>query len=806
MAERWPYSDDEMDRYFKDRQARRGTSSKGAPPSVKPGLFGIQARAMKRFGDPAKAQAAYVVSLVALCIGGFASLLSLYLLFLAFTLPSLQQIESPDLSLSTVAYTADGQLLARYHVSQNRSWVPLDSIAPVVVSALVATEDHRFYRHWGIDVFRTFTSVIRTILGDTQGGSTITQQLARNLYRDIGAERTVSRKMREWLTAVQIERRYTKTEILEMYLNTVEFSSNAFGIQAASRTFFDKRAIELDTLEAATLVGLQKAITFFNPIRNPENSKRRRNVVMGQMLKHGYMTRAEFDALRERPVVTNFQSSEIVNSRAPYFAMYVQQWLQQWGRENGHNIYSEGLVVYTTLDSRLQDEAQAAMLEEMRGLQAVVDVEWAVATGFGLGQAYGPYLERAAGCRNERDPNLPGDGTCRVDPFAHFWSQNGNIAVEAVRQSPEFRELTQQGLTAEQAVVQLTADEAFMREVKLRRTRLEAGLVGIEPRTGNVRVWVGGRDLRSDWYDHVATAKRQPGSTFKPFVYAVAVDNGYDPGSSIGSGPFTWVGTGPCAGQSWSPRNMGGGVSSLRAALAYSDNYVTGRLMTEVNPKNVIDYARRMGIETDLVPPGVRAECYMALSLGTSDVSLLELTTAYATFANSGIHMEPTVVTRIEDRYGNVLYEATPRPTEALSEETALTLVDMMRGGVNYGTAIRLRGQYGLQGYDLAAKTGTTQQNADGWFMIMHPDLVIGSWVGFNDRRIAFRSTWWGQGAHNAMFVTGNFMRRLSRAQLLDRVIRFPDPPVVSDEEAIPFSDVEGSSGSPSEEHGRVGW
>ena len=803
----WSYSDEELKQYFGNRTARRpgADGGDGAPPPPKSrskwrGYF------EQRFNDPKKAQAAFWLSIIGGAIGLFTLLLLLMAAVLAFNLPPLEAIESPDLSLSTVAYTADGELLARYHVQQNRSWAPYDSISSTVVNALIATEDRRFYSHWGIDM-RGWVAVAKgALLGQgIRGASTITMQLARNLYNDIGFARTPTRKLREMLTAIQIERRYTKREIIEMYLNTVQFGGNAYGIETAAHTFFDKSAAQLDTLEGATLVGMLQRITYFNPVRNPENAKRRRNTVLALMAQNGYLSEAEFSQLRERPVETSYQSSEITRSLAPYFAMYVQDWLKKWGKETGHNLYTDGLVVYTTLDSRMQKLANEAVAEEMEGLQAVVDYDWG-RPGANLGQSIEPYKKAMAGCYDD-DPATD----CAVEPFGHFWRTQENLVTEYIKGTGHYRELRDAGVAEADALSRLRGDRAFQDSLKAVKTRLEVGLLALDPRTGQVKVWVGGRDLKTDWFDHVVTAKRQPGSTFKPFVYIAAVDNGYSPDMSVSSEPYTWYGTGECAGQTWSPGNMGGGGGerTLRTGLATSNNLVTARLMDMVKPRNVALYARRMGIESDLFPADVNPDCYNALALGTSDVNLLELTTAYATLANGGLHTAPTAVTRVEDRFGNVLYEAEPVPQEALPEETAYTVIDMMRGAVDYGTAVRLRGQYSIPGsYDFAAKTGTTQSSADGWFMIVHPDLVVGSWTGFNDRRIAFRSEWWGQGAHNAMFVTGNFLSRLIRAGSagLNPENTFPRPAYVPFDEAMPATDLDDVRQQGGGNSGRVGW
>lgn len=785
------YSDQELQQYFEDRRHRhrghgdgdanglskpaawqptsRGPSPNGAggPP---PAYRGYRAFLFRKLRDPKKVEAAFAVSMV----GGFflacVLVLGLYMLTFIGDLPSLEQIENPNLELATVAYTADGVELGRYG-RQNRSWVSYDDISPYVKEALVATEDHRFEQHWGMDLFRTVSAVSQTVLGklglpfDRQGGSTITQQLARNLYNEqIGFETSVTRKLKEMVTAVQLERRYTKQEIIEMYLNTVPFRHNAYGIEAAARTYFRKSAAELDVLESAAMVGMLKASTRYDPVRNPDLSRGRRNVVMRQMVKHGKLDLAFYEAHRDSLTTTNFRSADVTDSFAPYFAEYVRNWLAAWGEERGFDVYAEGLVVYTTLDSRLQAFAQEAVEAKMKGLQAVVDCEWSDRSNprYRFGENLQAYLD--ADCHAVKD-----------NRFAYFWESKDDLFERFIRESRHYRTLRNQGVMADSALAQLRRNEAFVDSLKAEKTRMETGLISIDPRTGYVKAWVGGRDLKDDWFDHVAIAKRQPGSTFKPFVYTAAIDNGYTPSHQLTDTLFTYVD--PVTRQQWRPRNSGAAASgrtiTLREGLARSLNTISGQLIILIKPSTAAFYARRMGIESELdhVP---------ALALGTSDVSLLEMATGYSTLANGGIRNDPVVVTRIEDKNGNLLYEAQPAPKEALSDQTAALVIDMMRDVVNqgYGTGIRIRNQFKLDGYDFAGKTGTTQEGADGWFMLMHPELVTGAWVGFNDRRVTFRSNWWGQGAHNALFVVGDYLTQVTKSDQvrLSRSARFPEP------------------------------
>ena len=390
------------------------------------------------------------------------------------------------------------------------------------------------------------------------------------------------------------------------------------------------------------------------------------------------------------------------------------------------------------------------------------------------------------------------------DAFAYFWKAKEDLFDRFIQESERYRKLRRAGIAPDSAVAQLRRNEAFTDSLKAEKTRLETGLVAIDPRTGYVKAWVGGRDLKDDWYDHVAIAKRQPGSTFKPFVYTAAIHIGYSPEYQLPDSFFTYID--PITRQEWRPGNSGaaptGEMMTLREGLARSLNTITGQLIIEIKPSTAAFYARRMGIESDLdeVP---------SLALGTSDVSLLEMATGYSTLANGGIRNDPIVVTRIEDKNGNVLYEALPAPKEAIDEETTAIVVDMMRGVVSqpYGTGIRIRNQFGLHGYDFAGKTGTTQEGADGWFMLMHPELVTGAWVGFNDRRVTFRSGWWGQGAHNALFLVGDFIQRTNGSPevALNKRDKFPMPEFY--DPWSPFEERERERLREEEkQRGRVGW
>jgi penicillin-binding protein 1A len=397
--------------------------------------------------------------------------------------------------------------------------------------------------------------------------------------------------------------------------------------------------------------------------------------------------------------------------------------------------------VYTTLDSELQKMARQSVERQMEGLQKIVGYEWSKDSPEKFGKSFEAYADLE-----------PGED---YTPFEYYWDSHPKVVRDWIRSTDRYETMRESGVTETEAIGRLKENQAFIDSLKTKKTQLQAGFVSIDPSNGYVKTWVGGRNFQTDKYDKVAIAKRQPGSTFKPFTYTAAIDNGYSPYDTFLDSTFTWED--PAADTTWSPSNFGGSsgqMLTLSQGLARSKNTITARVALEINPSTVATYANRMGIKSKL-------EEVPSIALGTSNVTLLEMASAYSTLANGGLYNEPVAVTRIEDRYGNVLYQANPTPTEALSEETAYTVVDMMRGVIDYGTGVRIRSQFDLGKYDLAGKTGTTQNAADTWFMLMHPNLVTGSWVGFNDQRLAFRTNWWGQGAHTALLLVGDFYRSM---------------------------------------------
>jgi penicillin-binding protein 1A len=613
--------------------------------------------------------------------------LALPVLFLLYTLalipftPSVNDLRKAKSATPSVVLSNDGFILAEYK-RINRQWVPLNKIAPVVIDALLATEDRRFYEHHGIDLKRTGAALLSTIKGDLQGGSTLTQQLARNLYpEEIGRSITINRKIKEAITALKIESVYTKREILETYLNTVPFLFNAFGIEMAARTYFDKSADQLDVLQAATLVGMLKANSTFNPVLNPERARARRNVVLAQMAKHGKLSPAQLAVLTKRPLKLDFERQTEAPSAAPHITQQLRTWLIGWADQRGYDIYSDGLIVRTTIDSRMQKAANQAVERQMTQLQKLADRQ----------------------LRRGQDTSV-----------------------------------------------------------------LQAGFMAMDPRSGYVRAWVGSRDFAEEQFDHVGQARRQPGSAFKPFVYGAAFVMGLPSTTTLMDEPVSIRLRG---GQVWEPSDVtppSYQPMTLRDGLVYSKNTITAQVMQQVGPERVVQLAQAMGVRESKLDP------VPSLALGTSPVTLREMVSAYGAIANGGHFVEPMVVLRIERRDGQLLTEFQPmREVEpAMPKPQALELVNVMRGVVDEGTGAAIRSRYGITA-DVAGKTGTTQENTDGWFIMMHPQLVAGARVGFNDTMTMGA---WGQGARSALPMVGEVFQQALRNRWIDQQAEFEIP------------------------------
>ncbi|MEX0845675.1 MAG: transglycosylase domain-containing protein [Balneolaceae bacterium] len=725
-------------RYFSDPEYRkqilqeRKNREKGISPAEKSNTKKIPAtnsKVWKYFGG--------IAGLIFLIVSG-------YVFYLFQGLPSADEFENPETAIASEVRSRDGVTLDKYF-TENRKWVRYEDISPHAIDALVATEDHRFYNHWGMDMFRTLAIPWHLINGRWQGASTISQQLARNLYKKIGQEFSITRKFREMITAIQLERRYTKREIAEMYLNTVEFPNSTFGIEAAAQTHFGKSAKELTITEASVLIGALKAIYAYNPRIFPERSKGRRDIVLLQMFRRNFITEGEYIAMTERPIELDYHPPFKTGRQSRYFGEYVRQQVTPWLEKNGYDLYKDGLVIYTTIDSRLQRHAEKAVKTKLDSLQNIFEAEW----------------------------TTPGSD----EYMDKLWKEFPLFLRSFMRETDEYKNGFQKYDTKIEKVVfdSLFADSAYVDSVKRSRTRLEAGFVAIEPANGNVLAWVGGTDYGNVQFDHVYQSRRQAGSTFKPFVYAVAIDNGYMPYHKFSKFPVTFRDR---KGDIWNPKDQtvhdGPIEVSLREALARSMNNVTVRLLPEIagapgtnklwelDPaaRKIKEMASNLGIDMSTTP------AYPSIALGTANVSLLELTSAYTTFANAGVHIDPIAITRIEDKAGNILQEFHPDyKSEVISPETAYIITDMLRGVIRggdgyHGTGVRLRNVYGVR-QDVAGKTGTTNDAADNWFVAMMPHVVMGAWVGGADRRIRFNqnlSYSIGQGARSALPIVGQFI------------------------------------------------
>jgi penicillin-binding protein 1A len=698
-------------------------------------------------------------------LGTLAVLLIAYLLILIPLTPGTDDLKQARAARPTTVLSADGKELASFERGLQER-VKLSQISPHVLAALIATEDHRFYEHHGVDFTRLAGAMVATVKGDAQGGSTITQQLARNMFpEEIGRARSINRKLKELVTALKIENTYSKTEILEAYLNSVPFLYNAVGIEMAARTYFNKPAAKLDVLESATLVGMLKGTNYYNPVTNPERSLERRNVVLGQMRKHGAFTEARYRALVKRPLRVHFERQEERNSKDNHFAEYVRKWLLDWADENDYNLQLDGLVVQTTLDYDLQQAALRAVERQASALQAIADVEWADSR-LPSSTSTGMYTD------------LRGS----VTPFGYFWRARADLVDAFVRESSDYKRAVEAGEAGPAALKRLKADRTFMNQLKASKSRLEAGFVAMDPTTGEVKAWVGSRDFTREQFDHVAQATRQPGSTFKPFVYGAALEKGIMPEHAYLDAVLDIKAV---DGRVWRPTDMSGTTGrqmTMRDGLVFSKNTITAQVMQDVGVQPIVKMAQDLGIRQS------KLAAVPSLALGTSPVTLLEMVNAYSSIAAQGEYRKPVFVRRITDRDGKVLAEfGGAAPQRVMTAASAATLTDMMRGVINRGTGTGVRYRFGING-DVAGKTGTTQNNADGWFILMHPNLVAGAWVGFNDNRVTMRSNYWGQGGHNAILVVGDFFKAALDSGKINAAAIFPggrrpEPPRQADEE-----------------------
>ncbi len=658
------------------------------------------------------------------------------------------------MSLSSEVYYADGTLIGRYY-KENRSPVEFKDISPNIINALISTEDARFYHHNGVDFYSFFTSIVSTAKGDKRGGSTITQQLAKNLFetrkkksqgiiKHIPLIRTIVYKCKEWLTAFKIEHVYSKQEILTLYLNTVPFGNNSFGIKTASLKIFNKTPDKVNPAEAATLVGMLKATSTYNPINNPEHSLERRNTVLGQMLKYGYLKKAAYDTIVKTPIKLDLSYVENEGQGDSYLRQAVERWLKKWCHDNDYNLYEDGLKIYTTIDPRLQQFAEEAVAEKMKMLQKRFDNLWGKKNPWrdSNGDEIKDFVLKA----EERLPIYA--------KLQKKYSNNTTLINQYFEKPKRMKVFTWNG----------EKDTTFssVDSIKYYTRILNTGMMTIEPSSGKIKVWIGGIDHKYFNYDHVNQSRRQAGSTFKPFAYLTALDNGYSPCDKFTDKPVSIKYTDGGVAQVWEPKNADFKFSyqemSLRWAMGKSVNSITAQLTEKVGWDKIVQYAHKCGIESPL-------KSVPSVSLGSNDVSVFEMVRAYSTFLNKGEKIDPLLVTKITDQDGNVLQEFGLKTEKVLSEETAWLMLYMFRGGMEEpgGTSQALWEYPGLwkKENQIGGKTGTSSDYVDGWYMGITKDLVTGVWVGDDDRSVHFTNSETGEGSHTALPIFARFMEKV---------------------------------------------
>ena len=743
----------------------------------------------------------FIHILWALLAGGFVSaIVGFFAIWFGWIgyMPDIEDLQNPINRFATQVYSSDGKVIGTWNLNkENRIVIPYKKMSPYLVQALVATEDERFYEHSGID-FRALGRAIikRGILGQTNagGGSTITQQLAKQLYSSTAqsAAQRMFQKPIEWVIAIKLERYYTKEEIIALYLNYFDFLHNAVGIKTAANTYFNKEPKDLTVCEAATLIGLCKNPSFFNPVRYPERAKERRNVVLSQMVKAGYMDRAEYQNYSSEPLTLNFHRTDHKDGTATYLREFLRQYMMAkrpvrtdypswnnvqfvadsiawdtdplygWCNKNfkkdgsPYNVYSDGLKVFTTIDSRMQKYAEEAVYQHVAR-----------------------YLQPAFDKENKPKPSSPYSD--KLTP-----QQIRNILNRSITQSERWRTMKAAGCTPEEI------KEAFRKKIEMTvftyhgdidtlmspldsiryyKGFLRSGFMSMDPKTGAVKAYVGGLDYPHFMYDMVSLGRRQVGSTIKPFLYSLAMENGFTPCDYAPNRQQTYI----VGGRPWTPRNVSharyGQMVPLKWGLAQSNNWISAYLMSKLNPNQFVQILHDFGIHNPDIHPS------LSLCLGPCEVSVSEMVSAYTVFANHGIRTAPMFVSRIEDNEGNTIATFQPRMNEVIGAANAMKMLTMLMGVVDNGTAGRLRYRYNFQG-QIGAKTGTTNNNSDGWFIGFTPQLVSGCWVGGEDRDIHFDRGQMGQGATMALPIWAIFMKKVyaDRSLGIDPMAKFDLP------------------------------
>lgn len=687
-------------------------------------------------------------------------------------LPPYEYLENPQTNLASQIVSSDGDLLGKFYLDDNRTDVTYDDLPENLVNTLIASEDIRFRDHSGIDARGTLRAAF--FLGKRGGASTITQQLARQLFVGVRSRNkfeTIQQKLKEWVLATRLERSYTKEEIIAMYLNIYDFGNNADGIRSASRIYFGKEPKDLKIEESAMLVGMLQNSSLFNPLRREQLTLKKRNIVLGQLARYDYVTEQEKDSLQALKMDINFNPESHREGLATYFRMYLQRFMKDWidknpkpareGERDRYNLYLDGLKIYTTIDSRMQQNAEEAVTQHMERLQAEFFVQ----------------------NTKERNPTTPfldltTDETDRIMERAMKTSERWRKMKESGKSEKEIRESFTK--KTEMTVFDWKSETrekdtilAPMDSIRYYKTFLRASMMSMEPQSGHVKAWVGGVDYKHFQYDNVIQGSRQAGSTFKPFVYAAAIDQlRLSPCETLPDTQYC-IEAGKHGNQeAWCPRNSdfkySGKDMTLKYALANSVNTVTAQLIDKVGPKSVVSIVKNLGFTNEILP-------VPAIALGTETVNVYEMVGAYGAFANQGVYVKPVMVTRIEDKNGTVLYEYMPETKDVLSKEVSYAMIDLMKGVTQGGSGTRLRHSYNknnsvykevITGYPyeltnpIAGKTGTTQNNSDGWFMGMVPNLVTGVWVGGEERAVHFKNIAYGQGATMALPIWGLYMKK----------------------------------------------
>ena len=696
--------------------------------------------------------------------------IALFFLFASWgllgSMPSFEDLENPDSNLATEIISADGVVIGKYF-KKNRSQLKYSDLPKNLVQALVATEDARFYDHSGIDGRGTLRAILS--FGTSGGASTLTQQLAKQLFHGEGSKFLpfrIIQKAKEWIIAIRLERQYTKNEIIAMYCNVYDFGNNSVGVNSAAKTYFSKEPKELTISESAILVGMFKNSGLYNPVKNPEGVFNRRNVVLKQMEKADIITEAQKLKLQSLPIKLNFKLESHKDGTATYFREYLREYMKKWVEENkkpdgsDYNIYKDGLRIYTTIDSRMQLYAEEAVESHMANMQE-------------------EFFDQAKENKNAPFVNISQAETDRIITRAMKSSARWNIMesndkseeeiIASFKQKTKMKVFTWKG---ERDTIMTPLDS-----IRYYKHFLQSGLMAMEPQTGNIKAWVGGINYKYFQYDHVGQGARQVGSTFKPFVYATAIEQlGMSPCDSILDGPFMIRKGEHNVTADWEPRNSDQkyrGMITLKRALANSINTVSAKLIYKTGPEAVVELTHKLGVTSEI-------PAQPSIALGAVEITVQDMVAAYSTFANQGVYVKPQFLRKIEDKSGVVLYEPVPESHDVLNKDIAFAVIKLLEGVTEGGSGERLRTQSGGNGdkrwtgypymfkNPIAGKTGTTQNQSDGWFMGMVPNLVTGVWVGCEDRSARFRSLTYGQGATAALPVWGYFMKKCYEDETLN--------------------------------------